>query len=84
MDSGDDEELLEEQNQIKRLEDFYQGFAYKIEIFDPLNREIMDQDGNDVATKQADLINLIREMPAVQGIEMDMPLNQGLHSIFEK
>lgn len=75
MGSGDEEELQEEQKHIQMLEDFYQGFAYKLEIYDPLNRPILDSDGNDQATKHGELLKKICEMPAVEGKEMEMPLN---------
>ena len=44
--NGDDEELKNENEQLQQLEEFYQNFAYKLALFDPLDREICDDSGN--------------------------------------
>lgn len=66
------------------MEEFYQNFAYKLALFDPLDREICDDSGNSQTTKVEEILKTIKDMPAIKGTDMDMPLSSGLHSLFER
>ena len=83
--NGEEEDDINEENeQIKQLEEFYSSFAYKLEIFDPLNRPIDDESGLDQTMKVEELLDTIKKMPIIKGKDIDMPLSSNLHALFER
>lgn len=71
QDQDQEEKLLE----MKSIKEFFHKFAYKIEIFDPLDRPTPNEE-EDYAIKREQLVQKIeQEMPAMLGSELIVPLN---------
>ena len=77
----DQEEQLKEMNQIK---EFFHKFAYKLEIFDPLDRPTPNE-VEDHAIKRDQLVKKIEEeMPSMLGSQLFVPLNNEKYRKLQK
>lgn len=76
-DSSNNEQHFEE------LRQFYKQFTQRIIVFDPLDRPIPDEE-NDEATKNADLIKMLNEMPAVFGFALNAPMSKEKSVLLDK
>lgn len=53
-----------------------------MELFDPLDRPIEDDSGLDQAIKIEELLEVIAEMPAISGKDLQVPMSNNIHSLF--
>lgn len=63
--------------QIKQQEEFLSSFTNKLVVFDPLDRQVTEDDDNNVV-KRDKLLNLLREMPFVDGNKLGVPLSKDM------
>ena len=49
------------------MEEFFINYAENLHVFDPLDRPIYDDSGDDQTTKQAQLKKLIQNLPKIEG-----------------
>lgn len=69
---------------MKQIKEFFHKFAYKIEVFDPLDRPTPNEE-EDVAIKRDQLVHKIEEeMPAMLGSQLIVPLNNEKYRKLEK
>ena len=68
--------------QLEELQEFYNQIAYSFVIFDPLDRPIPEDD--DQATKRDEMLEMIEELPYMQGNDLSVPLSNKLYSQLEK
>lgn len=69
---------------MRNIKEFFHKFAYKIEIFDPLDRPTPNEE-EDYAIKREQLVNKIEhEMPTMLGSELIVPLNNEKYRKLQK
>ena len=61
---------------------FFQNLASKLEIYDPIDRDIPEDD--DQTIKRLNLLNRILNMDAVQGQSLNAPLSNKMHLKLEQ
>ena len=69
---------------MKQIKEFFYKFAFKLEIFDPLDRPTPNQE-EDHAIKRDNLVNKIeKEMPSMLGSELFVPLSNDKYRKLQK
>lgn len=71
------DEFFEGENE--EYEQFFESMSSKLEIFDPMDRDIPDD--NDQTIKRLDLLNRILNMEAIPGSRLQAPMS---NSMFQK
>ena len=72
----------EVESKIKSIEQFYQEISFNIEIFDPLDRDVPEDDNQ--AIKREDLLNVIKDMACVNGNLLNAPLSNKMMTLLEE
>jgi hypothetical protein len=62
----------------------YNDLAFRLEMFDPLDRPIEDDSGLDQAMKIDELLEAVRELPALNGSDLRVPMSDKVHALFER
>lgn len=61
------------------LEQFLGQYVDQMQIFDPLNRKIKDEDDNQQNVTAEELIELLQEMPAIDSSHVNVPLSDEMY-----
>lgn len=78
---ADNEELSD---QFKVQNQFYEDFAEKLIIYDPLNREIKDASGQSMTVKQAELLSIIKALAPFDTSGLKVPISTKVLDEVEK
>lgn len=75
-----------EQRNLDKVLAFCKDFAAKLEVFDPLNRKIQNEDegddGESIAITREELIQELNEMPSINGSDLNVPMTNTLFMRF--
>ena len=58
---------------LQKLENFFNDFSDKLEVFDPLDRDIPSH--NNVAIKRDELLQAIQDMTFISGSQLQSPFS---------
>lgn len=61
---------------FKVLQEAFADFAWKLEIYDPLEREIMNEDSENQALERDELLEEIGDLSPLVGSSLNVPLNE--------
>lgn len=61
---------------IEEVREFYSNVSNKFHIFDPLDRDVCDEDGNVQSTKSEDILKLLDQMKFVGGQQLSIPMSE--------
>lgn len=69
---------------MKQIKEFFHKFAYKLEIFDPLDRPTPNQEEDHAIKRDALVKKIEEEMPAMLGSQLFVPLNNEKYRKLQK
>lgn len=68
----------EVQQDYQALSEAFEEFACKLEIYDPLGRDIFNEDGDNEALSREELLDEIRKLQPIVGSSLNVPLSEDM------
>lgn len=79
-----EEDQRRHEEYFQDLQEFFQAFTYKLEVFDPLDRPICNADGEEQAIKRDQLLLQILKMPCVEASKLMLPISNRCLLLLQK